>query len=191
VIPPKYKELSDPELVALCLQGDGEAWATVIHRYRRLIYSVPAQFRFSQADAADVFQAVCVALVEHLRELKDENRIGSWLITTATRQCLRMRSHKYREPMMEGEADERADSGAGIEEVQMLAERRETIREAVERLPERCRGLIEMLFFSAKEPSYDEIGRILGMPVASIGPTRARCLGKLQNLLRPRGIRQD
>ena len=33
------------------------------------------------------------------------------------------------------------------------------------------------------QPSYIDIGEKLGMPVASIGPTRARCLDKLRKLL--------
>jgi RNA polymerase sigma factor (sigma-70 family) len=191
VIPPKYKELSDPELIALCLNSDGAAWETIIYRYRRLIYSAPARFRFSEADAADVFQTVCVALVEHLHELKDENRLGSWLVTTATRQCLRLRSRNFREPMLEDtpHTDEQLDPDIDVEQIQIHSERQEAIRQAVVRLPDRCRDLIELLFFNQKDPSYEEIGQTLKMPVASIGPTRARCLAKLMGLLRPRGIR--
>ena len=33
------------------------------------------------------------------------------------------------------------------------------------------------------KPSYDEIAERLGIPVGSIGPTRARCLEKLRRLL--------
>lgn len=190
MIPPNYKEFGDPELVALCLQGDGAAWETLIHRHRRLIYSVPARFRLSPADAADVFQGVCVALLEHLHELKDESRVASWLMTTAMRQCLRLRAQIYREPTMDGsQAEERPDPDVDVEAVQILVERQEAIRDVVRRLPDRCRSLIEMLFFSATEPSYEEISRTLEMPVASIGPTRARCLAKMQGFLRSKGIR--
>ena len=33
------------------------------------------------------------------------------------------------------------------------------------------------------EHSYTEIARTLGLPVGSIGPTRARCIAKLRPLL--------
>lgn len=46
---PKYKTLTDQELVSLCLKGDGHAWEALIVRYRRLIYSIPVRFNFSSA----------------------------------------------------------------------------------------------------------------------------------------------
>src|SRR5262249_60499588 len=81
----------------MCLKGDGHAWEALIRRYRRLIYSVPVRFGFEDADAADVFQAVCLKLLEHLHEVKDDRRISAWLVTTTTRQCLHLRVLKTRE----------------------------------------------------------------------------------------------
>jgi DNA-directed RNA polymerase specialized sigma24 family protein len=37
-----------------------------------------------------------------------------------------------------------------------------------------------MLFYQKDELTYAEISRRSGMPVSSIGPTRARCLEKLK-----------
>jgi DNA-directed RNA polymerase specialized sigma24 family protein len=45
------------------------------------------------------------------------------------------------------------------------------------------------LYFDTTTPSYDGISEQMGIPVASIGPTRARCLDKLRTMLRRRGIR--
>ena len=75
-----YKSLADSELVGLCLNGDARAWEALIIRYRRLIYSIPVKFNFTTADASDVFQAICLKLIEHLHELKDESKLY---------QCLR------------------------------------------------------------------------------------------------------
>jgi DNA-directed RNA polymerase specialized sigma24 family protein len=41
-----------------------------------------------------------------------------------------------------------------------------------------------MLFYRAEPPSYAEIAAVLGIPEGSIGPTRARCLGKLLRILK-------
>jgi DNA-directed RNA polymerase specialized sigma24 family protein len=51
-------------------------------------------------------------------------------------------------------------------------------------LDERCQKLVEMLFYRAQPPSYAEIAAELGIPEGSIGPTRARCLGKLLRILK-------
>jgi RNA polymerase sigma factor (sigma-70 family) len=187
----KYKSYDDPELIALCLKGDGLAWEALITRYRRLIYSVPVRFAFEPADAADVFQQVCLKLLEHLHEVKDDRKISGWLVTTTTRQCLHVKSLKQRETTSDDNSvvEEQPDPGENLEELKILTEREQSIREAVDELASRCRSLIGMLYFDSRSPSYEDISQQLEMPVASIGPTRARCLEKLKVILRRRGIR--
>lgn len=185
----KYKTYTDPELVTMCLKGDAQAWEGLIMRYRRLIYSVPVRFGFTSADSADVFQAVCLKLLEHLHEVKDESKVSSWLITTTTRQCLHVRSLKYRESGTDEEFEEPPDPGDNMEDVRIMSEQQQTVRQAVDQLSEKCRTLIEMLYFDQRSLSYDEISQIVGMPISSIGPTRARCLDKLRTILRRHGIK--
>ena len=128
----KYKSHTDPELVAMCLKGDAQAWEALIIRYRRLVYSVPVRFGFTSADAADVFQAVCLKLIEHLHELKDETKVSAWLITTTTRQCIHVKSLKHRETGADDEFEEPADPGENLEDLRIMTETQQTIRDAVE-----------------------------------------------------------
>jgi RNA polymerase sigma factor (sigma-70 family) len=188
--PSNYKSFSDSELIAMCLSGDGLAWEALIRRYRRLIYSLPVRFGFEEADAADVFQTVCVKLLEHLHEVKNDRKISGWLVTTTTRQCLHVRSLKRRETSSEDRnLDEPEDPTPNLEEIRIVTEQQQAIRESLDELGGRCRELIAMLYFNNMSPSYSEISQQLGLPVASIGPTRARCLEKLKTILRRRGVR--
>ncbi len=186
----KYKSLGDPELISLCLKGDSQAWESLILRYRRLIFSIPVKFSFSPSDCSDVFQSVCLRLIEHLGELKDESKVSGWLITTTTRQCIHVRAQKRRETSTEDEFEEPTDPAENVETVRIQTQAEQNVREAVEQLQERCRKLLELLYFDPKDPSYESIAQTMQMPVASIGPTRARCLDKLRMVLRRRGIRE-
>jgi RNA polymerase sigma factor (sigma-70 family) len=183
--PPKA---SDPELVARCLDGDSAAWEALIHRYRRLIYSIPNKFRFSTADCDDVFQTVVVKLLEHLSDLKDGSKVSSWLITTTTRQCIQVRAQHQRNVGDDEGMDQEPDPGQTSEEVHIQADREQKIRESIARMSDRCRRLLELLFQDPRSLSYEEISGEMNMPVPSIGPTRARCIEKLQILLREKGI---
>jgi len=186
----KYKTYEDSELISLCLKGDALAWEALITRYRRLIYSIPVRFAFDPADASDVFQSVCLKLLEHLHDIKDDRKISGWLVTTTTRQCIHLKQLKTRETASDdGTLKEQTDPANSIEELKILTEREQAVRDSVEELTPRCRNLIGMLYFDSKFPSYDEIGQRMEMPVASIGPTRARCLEKLRAVLRRRGIK--
>jgi DNA-directed RNA polymerase specialized sigma24 family protein len=53
------------------------------------------------------------------------------------------------------------------------------LRAAFAELPPRCRQLLSMLI-SDPPFTYAEISATLGIPMGSIGPQRARCLGRLR-----------
>ncbi|MGH2524402.1 MAG: hypothetical protein ACRDH2_17990, partial [Anaerolineales bacterium] len=62
-------------------------------------------------------------------------------------------------------------------------ERLEWLNQGLNLLDERCRNLLLALYFDPEQPAYAQVAERLGMPVGSIGPTRARCLEKMkQNL---------
>jgi RNA polymerase sigma factor (sigma-70 family) len=183
--------LDDRDLVAACLRGDPKAWESLILRYQRLVYSIPIRAGFSPVDAADIFQSVCVTLLERLSTLRDHGKISSWLMTTTTRECYHLIARRRREgrSAIYGEDYETdiLDRLAALEpladERRLEFERQQLVREAVAALDDRCRELITLLFYSPEELSYTEIASRLKSPVNSIGPTRARCLQKLRKKL--------
>ncbi|MEW6125978.1 MAG: sigma-70 family RNA polymerase sigma factor [Acidobacteriota bacterium] len=184
--PTNYTQFTDSQLVVACLENDALAWEALIHRYQRLIYSIPIKHGFSSVDAADVFQSVCLILLKNLAALRKQEKLYSWLMTTTTRECWRVAA-RWQRDAYEREGDEvtgRLEEAAIIEPLaedeQLALERQHLVREAIARLSERCRQLITLLFYSQDEPAYAEISRRLHIPVASIGPTRARCLQKLK-----------
>ena len=65
----------------------------------------------------------------------------------------------------------------------LVLEEQHQIRLAVSQLDDRCKTLVELLFYQREPPSYAEVAKVLGVPEGSIGPTRARCLAKLLRLL--------
>jgi DNA-directed RNA polymerase specialized sigma24 family protein len=69
------------------------------------------------------------------------------------------------------------------DEALIALEEQHKIRTVVANLDERCRKLIELLFYQESAPAYSEIAKALNIAEGSIGPTRARCLGKMLRLL--------
>jgi len=185
------RQQTDAELLRACLEGEPAAWEGLIVRYQRLIYSIPIKMGLSSNDAADVFQSVCVKLLEGLFSLRDLEKISAWLTTTTKRECWRVASGRRREHVafvLEGSANpnesiHQADASPLAHQQQEALEQQQILRAAVDALPEPCRNLITMLFYDESELSYAEIARRMNMPVNSMGPTRARCLSKLKKLL--------
>ena len=93
-----------------------------------------------------------------------------------------MDEQRLGEPVSPAQVALRPDAPAPPEEEAIRHEQLAALRTAVRRrLSAREQELWAMLA-DAAEPSYGEISR-LGLPIGSIGPTRARCIAKLRPLL--------
>lgn len=191
-IPAAWSRMDDAALIAACLRGEARAWDALIDRCQALIFSIRLRMGLPRGDAEDVFQDVCLLLFSHLDSLRDRARLSSWLISTTRREAWRMARRRRALPEAdladpEGEM-ERGEHLAGAgpelpEEAVLALERQQSVREAFQKLPERCRELLERLYVRDPPEAYAEISAQMGLPMGSIGPTRARCLQRLQRLL--------
>jgi DNA-directed RNA polymerase specialized sigma24 family protein len=86
-----YSDLPDPDLIARCLEQDAGAWEALVWRYERLIAATTYRCGLTAADAADVFQTVCLILLRHLAAVRKQETLSNWLITVTMRECWRFR----------------------------------------------------------------------------------------------------
>jgi RNA polymerase sigma factor (sigma-70 family) len=171
-------------IVSAAAAGDQQSWDLLVARYSGLLWGVTRAHRLGTADAADVVQTTWLRLVEHLPQIRNPEGIGSWLATTARRECLGLlRSGARCQPSEEMEL--LVDAGAEHAELDsalLTAERDAELWAAFNRLPTRDQALLRLLAVDSP-PSYQEISAALGMPIGSIGPTRARSLERLRREL--------
>ena len=186
---------SDEELLAGCRRGDESAWEALVARYQRLIYAIPRRAGLDEDAAAEIFQDVFAALLESIGGIEQPSRLQAWLVTTAKRKTWRAvgRAKSLRPLASEddeagGAAYEIADEGVLPEEALARLEEQHLVRAALGELDGRCRSLLRMLFYAPEPPPYSEIAAALGTSEGSIGPTRARCLKKLLDVLRKKGF---
>jgi RNA polymerase sigma factor (sigma-70 family) len=180
---PAAPPADDAALLRACRAGDQEAWERLIYRYQRLIYTIPLRMGLGEDQAAEVFQQVCLTLLEHLDRIGQPDRIGAWLATTARRASLlllRREQLTVRFPADEGDGFEPEDHAPRPDALAERAELHHEVRRALASLDPRSRALLALLYASDEPLSYAEIAETLGMALGSIGPTRARSLQKLQ-----------
>lgn len=178
-----YENFSPTQLVEACRQQDHLAWNELVSRYERLVYTVPLRYGLPQAEADDVFQAVWLALLNHLNALEQPERIGAWLVTTAKRETWsRRRGADYAQDagVTVGQLAEPILAEETSEEMMVQYERQTAVRRALLLLEEKCQKLLQLLYYTTEKVEYSTIASKLNMPVGSIGPNRARCLEKLR-----------
>ncbi|MGY1617402.1 RNA polymerase sigma factor [Geodermatophilus sp. SYSU D00691] len=170
-----------PELVARALDGDRSSWDRLVDRYTPLVLSIVRRHRLQGSDAEDVVQTVWLRLVEHLGEIRDPRALPGWIITTGRHECLRvLRQHRLVSPTdLQGRKEPVGDGAPDIAGDLVEAERHEALLSALAELPERQRALL-LLLIEDPPRSYEDISRLLAIPVGSIGPTRARALARIR-----------
>jgi RNA polymerase sigma factor (sigma-70 family) len=187
------EKLADAALIAKCLEQDAEAWEVLIRRYQRLIASITFKYGLSPEDASDILQSVYMTLFQQLADLRKQDKLSSWIITVTVRECYKLRRRTLTaESLDDPERDvfrELASVAETTQDESLLAlEKQHFIRQAIAQLSQQCRDLLNALFYRDEPAPYAEISGQLGIPVASIGPTRARCLTKLKLTLKKTGL---
>ena len=168
------------ELVATAAHGDQDAWTELVERFSPLLVGVIRQYRLSPSQVDDVAQTVWLRLVEHLGDLRQPAALPGWIVTTARRESLRTSASERRlSPFGPLGVEQRAADGTEPDLELLRAERHQVLLSALGELPTRQRNLLVLL---ANDPplSYAEISARTGIPIGSIGPTRARALERLR-----------
>jgi RNA polymerase sigma factor (sigma-70 family) len=180
---------SDAELLLACKAGSEQAWSTLIDKYRNLIFSIPVRYGFSKDEAADIFQAVCLDLLQDLPRLREANALPKWLIEVCSHKCYHWKRRQRHwatncEPVSETDPDTHPDACTLLVE----AEDEQLLREAIALMQPRCQRLIEMMFFEDPVPRYQEVATRLVIAPNSVPAIRHRCLDRLRKILEDRGL---
>ncbi len=180
---PASRLRGDAELVAACIDGDAKAWDALVAAHGSLVWAIARRAGLSEADAAEVFQNTWTIALEDLPRVRDASRFDRWLGRVARHQALRVRrGYGIARTAHARVAREDIDRSRPDEPLEQL-EDRHRVQRALTHVGERCRDLIRLLYFEQPTPAYQEIAASLGMRIGSIGPTRARCLAKLESRL--------
>ena len=175
-------------LVRLAAEGQESAWAALVERFSGLVWSVARAHSLGGADAEEVFQTTWLRLTEHVGRLKDPDRVGAWLATTARHESLKViRAGKRAAPtddldsLDHGDDDSPETRYLDAEQAAADDQVKRRLWAAFQHLPDRCRELLRVLIATPPLP-YAEISAMFGIAIGSIGPTRGRCLRQLREL---------
>jgi RNA polymerase sigma factor (sigma-70 family) len=189
---PTFSPIEDAtSLVCAARGGDPLAWHKLIDNYSGMLVARARSFRLSREDTQDVVQTTWLRAMEHIHQLKDDERLASWLTTIVSREALRTIGQRRRE-VSTNDTDllDRPEPHARRPE-QEIARRQlsKIVANLVADLPPSHRVVFEAL--AGPKSAYADIASATGRPMGSIGPTRARCLKRLRAQLQERDIGAD
>jgi len=160
--------------------GDRRAFAALVRRYERELYSYLCRYLGDAAMAEDVFQATFLNVHLKCRQFEADRRVRPWLFTIATNQAIDAQRRNRRHRMVsldkyngESGTDDlgsllellESSESSPIEQVED-AERRRWVREAITRLAEPLRAAVNLIYFHGMK--YREAAEVLDVPVGTV-----------------------
>jgi RNA polymerase sigma factor (sigma-70 family) len=173
----------DEVLLRHCILGDEQAWSTLVRKYANLIFSIPIRRGLGEEDASDVFQSVCVSLLDSMSNIREPRALAAWLVRTTVHVCDKLVIQRQRWTGIDQQYEQAAAGNLTPDQLLDQLEREQLIREAIAVQSPECQKLIQLLFFSDPPIAYEGAAVALGLAKGSIGATRMRCLDKLRRSL--------
>lgn len=165
----------DRELIRRCLQGDRRAYAAILDRYRDPVYNYCQRMLKDPARAEDIAQEALVRTLTQLEKYDAKYSFSGWLFKIATNLCIDHLRKARRiafslDDELEGfDSSWRREFASPGPDPSQLVERSEDMRkinEAIGELSEPYRAIL--LLRHQEDLSYDEIARILELPLGTV-----------------------
>ena len=152
----------DTALIRRALNGDAEAFGSLVTCYQRVAFTVALRMLGDYEDARDATQNAFVKVYEKLDTYDPKYRFFSWMYRILVNECLNARrARRATEPVDADRVDENANQDAVEQE-----ERHRHVRSAILALPVPYREVIVLRHFAAM--SYEEMSAAIGVPAKTV-----------------------
>jgi RNA polymerase sigma factor (sigma-70 family) len=180
-----FGELSDAQLLERFVSRREEsAFAALLQRHGRLVWSVCRQVLHHEQDAEDAFQATFLALARHAASIRRGQAVGSWLYHVAHRIALKAGIDRTRRRVRERQATTMTQGQSGAQFA--WRELQEVLDAELQRLPEKYRSPFVLCCLEGK--SKAEAAQMLGWKEGTVSGRLAQARKLLQRRLTRRGM---
>ena len=171
---------TDAALVVAARQGDLDAFAVLVERYRtpalRVAYGIAGN------EAEDAVQDAFVKAFRKLDGFRADAAFRPWLFTIVANEARNRRRSLTRRDKLELQVRaEPPPVGANVEEVAALHEQRQRLLDVVSQLPDRHREILALRFFAGL--SEGETAEALSCPIGTVKSRLSRALDLLRSRL--------
>jgi len=163
-------EPSDEHLIKATLAGDEAAFALLVTRYKRRVFSLAVRFSRDDDELEDICQEVFIKVYENLLSFRHDAPFEHWLTRISVHAChdaLRRKRHAFRHTSLDEQAMEVRDYGA--EARQEARQAREVLAGAMAQLNPQERLVITLL-----ELEGYSVSEIAGMTEWSVANVKVR-----------------
>ncbi|MDR1869557.1 MAG: sigma-70 family RNA polymerase sigma factor [Treponema sp.] len=158
---------NDQLVVSQIVSGQKDLFRLLVRQHERAVYGMGMSFFRNPEDASDFTQEVFLKAYRSLSRFEGRSRFSTWLYKIAYNTAINeVNRRKEYHSLAEEDADKIANNGDTPERIAIRGAVKETVKAALDDLPERFRVCVDLFFFYDR--SYQEIETITGFPVNTI-----------------------
>ncbi len=181
----------DKTLIENALNGDQSAFRKLMERYRAAIFHIVMKIVRDSEASNDLVQETFMKAFSSLATYRFEYKFSTWLYRIAANSAIdHLRKQKIRTFSLDAPTEteeghmeiEVADTSFNPERELEERERRITINDAIDSLPEKYRVVI--LYRHRDDKSYEEIAEALSIPIGTVKARIFRARELLKKKLR-------
>jgi RNA polymerase sigma-70 factor (ECF subfamily) len=174
--------MTDDQLVQRVKDGDLLAFEELVLRYQKPVYYFVLRTLKNTLEAEDTVQKIFLLAYQNIKGFRSESAFKTWLYRIGVNQCNNFfRQNKNREFASLDElpvADLTVDQEGDVLEKESL----QTLRDAVERLPQKQKMVVTLRIY--QELSFEEIGTVLAMGTNSAKVNFHHAMGNLKKWMK-------
>ena len=175
-------EDDDRALIESYLNGDREAFTSLVVRYQRPIYNAAFWVLHKAEDASDISQIVFLKVAERLDDYDPKYKFFSWIYRIAVNESLNLLRRKGHEEELDEEMDvPGADSADPLWQLS-AAERSKRVLSTLKSMATNDRVVLSLRHFS--ECSYQEMAQILELDEKTVKSRLFEARQRLRGLLK-------
>ena len=186
------------ELLERCRRGDAAAWDELFDKHYeatgRFIFQLGRDFQPEEVE--EICQEVFLAVIRHLNSFHGQSQFQTWVFRIAANKAKDFRERQHAAKRGGGQTTlslqaEDPESGLTLDppssapspdEALLTSEQIRLVHEAIQRLGEACREVIQLRYFA--DLGYDEIGRALDLNPKTVSSRLSKCLDRLEEIAR-------
>ncbi len=185
---------TDEELIVAFQEGDREAFNQLVHRYKDKLTNFIYRFTYDIDSAQDLAQDTLVKVYIKKNSYKNIAKFSTWIYTIASNLAkteLRKLKRRQTYSISSLSSDDREfvirqPYETSFEDIEDTSVSGKILQESLIKLDSEFRNII--ILRDIQELSYDEISRILTIPLGTVKSRINRGRFKLKDILKEKGV---
>lgn len=179
--------IEDQHYINLVLNGNTNSFATLVDRYKDLVFTLALKMLNNREEAEEIAQDTFIKVYNSLNKFKGESKFSTWIYKVTYNTCLdalkkkkKQQNVTYIEDFSEHQTKTLENILDSIDE----KERNQAIQDCLEELPSDEAFLLTLYYFD--DQSIEEIAKVMNISTSNIKVKLFRTRKKLASILKNR-----